>query len=112
MEKSRAVQSLAALAHETRLSVFRLLVEAGEKGLPAGEIAAKLNIAASSLSFHLKELYQVGLLRREQYGRSIFYSANYSAMNELLLYLTQNCCQGQEQCSLSPLEEHLKKTSR
>ncbi|HLS16512.1 MAG TPA: metalloregulator ArsR/SmtB family transcription factor [Paenalcaligenes sp.] len=112
MEKLLVVQSLAALAHEVRLSVFRLLVEAGTAGLPAGEIAYKLDIAASSLSFHLKELHHAGLLHRKQQGRSIFYAANYEAMNDLLFYLTENCCQGQEKCSLSPLEEQLKKTYR
>jgi len=112
MEKSLVVQSLAALAHEVRLSVFRLLVEAGTAGLPAGEIADRLDIAASSLSFHLKELHHAGLLHRKQQGRSIFYAANYEAMNDLLFYLTENCCQGQEKCPLSPLEEQLKKSYR
>ena|SRR5690625_2586249 len=109
MEKSSVVQSLAALAHEVRLSAFRLLVQAGTAGLSAGEIAQKLDIAASSLSFHLKELHHAGLLHRKQQGRCIFYAANYDAMNGLISYLIQNCCHGEEACALSPLEEQFKK---
>ncbi len=92
MEMKNAVTRLAALAQETRLAVFRLLVESGPSGLPAGEIAARLKISPATLSFHLKELTHADLTRTRQEGRFIIYSANYAAMSELLSFLTENCC--------------------
>lgn len=89
-----AVQFLAALAQETRLAVFRLLVETGPGGMSAGVIAETLGVAAATLSFHLKELASAGLVESRQEGRFIFYSANYAAMDDLIAYLTSNCCQG------------------
>lgn len=89
-----AVQFLAALAQETRLAVFRLLVETGPGGMSAGAIAEALGVAAATLSFHLKELASAGLVESRQEGRFIFYSANYAAMDDLIAYLTSNCCQG------------------
>ncbi|MGB6103022.1 MAG: metalloregulator ArsR/SmtB family transcription factor [Pusillimonas sp.] len=94
METNNALEALAALAHSIRLSVFRTLVQAGPEGLPAGRIAELMNMPASSLSFHLKELYRAGLLASRQDGRSIIYSARYETMNDLLAYLTENCCGG------------------
>ncbi|WP_435104108.1 ArsR/SmtB family transcription factor [Arhodomonas sp. AD133] len=98
MENKVAVTALAALAHESRLSVFRLLVEAGPQGLPAGEISTRLELPRSSLSFHLKELSHAGLVRAEQRSRFVIYSADFAAMNTLIGFLTENCCGG-ESCS-------------
>lgn len=94
METTAAVISLAALAHESRLAVYRLLVEAGPDGRPAGEIAAALDIPPSSLSFHLKELARAGLVSSEHRGRFVVYAADFSAMDALIGYLTKNCCAG------------------
>jgi len=89
---ARAVAELAALAQETRLALFRLLVEAGPGGMPAGVIAERLGVAAPTLSFHLKELTHAGLIRAVQQGRYVIYSADFDAMSALLAYLTENCC--------------------
>jgi len=94
METDNALEALAALAHAVRLAVFRLLVQAGPDGLPAGRIAELMEMPASSLSFHLKELNRAGLLAARQDGRSIIYTARYETMNDLLGYLTENCCGG------------------
>lgn len=92
MDSKLAVASLAALAQESRLHIYRLLVEAGPTGLAVGEIGASLRIAPATLSFHLKELVHAGLIRSRQESRYIYYSANYETMNRLLGYLTENCC--------------------
>jgi DNA-binding transcriptional ArsR family regulator len=92
MEARQAVASLAALAQESRLLIYRQLVEAGPTGLSVGEIGASLHVAPATLSFHLKELVHAGLIRSRQEGRFIYYSANYESMNRLLGYLTENCC--------------------
>ena len=92
MKTTDAVRALAALAQETRLSIFRLLVEAGPTGLAAGEIALAVGASPANLSFHLKELAHAGLVRSKQDGRFVFYSAHYEHMNQLLGYLTDNCC--------------------
>lgn len=94
METDNALEALAALAHGIRLAVFRLLVQAGPEGLPAGRIAELMEMPASSLSFHLKELHRAGLLASRQEGRSIIYMAQFETMNALLGYLTENCCGG------------------
>ncbi|WUR16061.1 metalloregulator ArsR/SmtB family transcription factor [[Empedobacter] haloabium] len=94
MEPTAAVKALAALAHESRLATFRLLVQAGPSGLAASRIAEALGIPASSLSFHLKELSHAGLVTSRQDGRYLFYAAQYDAMNALLGFLTENCCGG------------------
>ena len=94
MKASDTVLALSALAHEARLAVFKLLVQAGPTGLAAGVIASRLELAPSALSFHLKELSHAGLLLQRPEGRKIHYSANFSAMNDLIAYLTENCCQG------------------
>lgn len=88
------VEALGALAQEHRLALFRLLVQAGNKGLPAGAIAEKLGIPNSSLSFHLAHLTRAGLIQQRRQGRSIIYRADYAAMNALMAYLTENCCAG------------------
>ena len=92
MESKSAVAALAALAQETRLAIYRLLVEAGPTGLSVGEIGASVKAAPATMSFHLKELANAGLVAARQDGRYIFYSASYGQMNELLAFLTENCC--------------------
>lgn len=89
-----AIKALAALAQETRLTIFRTLVQAGEPGLPAGQLAKALSIANATLSFHLKELTHSELVVARQESRFIYYSANFATMNALLNYLTENCCTG------------------
>ncbi len=92
MEKSTVIQSLGALAQETRLDIFRLLVQAGPEGLPAGKIGDKLGLPSPTLSFHLNQLSVAGLVRSRRESRSVIYSANFKEMRQLLAYLTENCC--------------------
>ena len=94
METKNAVAALAALAQESRLAVFRLLVQAGPEGLPAGKVSETLAIPPSSLSFHLKELTHAGMVSSRQEGRFVIYQANYDAATALIAFLTENCCQG------------------
>lgn len=94
MEKTDAIASLSALAHETRLDIYRLLVEAGPAGLPAGVIADRIELAGPTLSFHLNHLKHAGLVAFKREGRSLIYTADYGQMNGLVAYLTENCCQG------------------
>ena len=94
MKASTAVHALGALAQEHRLALFRLLVRAGDKGLPAGAIAETLGVPNSSLSFHLAQLRNAGLIVQERQHRSLIYRANYPAMNALVDYLMENCCAG------------------
>lgn len=94
MEPDGVVRALGALAQEHRLAAFRLLVQAGEAGLSAGAIAGALGIAPSSLSFHLAQLVNAGLITQRRASRSIIYAADYGAMNALMGYLTENCCGG------------------
>jgi len=95
MENKQAISALAALAQESRLAVFRLLVRVGPDGLAASKIAEELAIPASSLSFHLKELSNADLISARQDGRFIIYAANFSTMNDLLAFLSDSCCNGQ-----------------
>jgi DNA-binding transcriptional ArsR family regulator len=94
MEKQLVIGALAALAHETRLDVFRLLVQAGPEGAAAGTLATALDIPPATLSFHLKELRSAGLARCERQGRSRLYSPDFEAVQALVAYLTENCCRG------------------
>jgi ArsR family transcriptional regulator len=94
MEKSDAVAALAALAQCNRLDVFRLLVRAGPEGMAAGAVAEALDLAPNTLSFHFDRLRMAGLVTVRREGRSMIYAAQYDAMNNLLAYLTENCCQG------------------
>lgn len=94
MEMTDAVTALAALAQETRLAIFRLLVQAGPEGLPAGAIATRLGAAPATLSFHLSQLSHAGLIRSRRQGRSILYAVDIAAMRDLLGYLSEDCCQG------------------
>jgi DNA-binding transcriptional ArsR family regulator len=95
MEKTLAVAALAALAQENRLDVFRLLIEAGPDGLPAGRIADRLGLAPNTLTFHFDRLRMAGLVTVRREGRSMIYSARFETMNELLGYLTDQCCGGE-----------------
>jgi DNA-binding transcriptional ArsR family regulator len=92
METGQAVIALEALAQESRLGIFRLLVEAGPEGLPAGQIAARMKLAAPTLSFHLAQLKHGGLIVCRRNGRSLIYTANFAEMNDLVQFLTENCC--------------------
>jgi ArsR family transcriptional regulator len=94
MEITNATLALAALGQTTRLAIFRLLVEAGPEGRMAGDIAEALSLPGATLSFHLKELSAAGLIRGESSGRFIRYRADFDAMNELIEFLTHNCCGG------------------
>ena len=94
MEKIAAIGALGALAQDNRLDVFRLLVEAGPKGMAAGQVAAALALPPNTLSFHFDRLRQAGLVSVRREGRSLIYAARYETMNALLAYLTANCCSG------------------
>jgi len=92
MKARQAVQALAALAHENRLGVYKMLVEAGPEGLNAGTIATRLKLPPSSLTFHLQHLHRAGLLTQERNSRQLIYAADFGVMNDLVSYLTENCC--------------------
>ncbi|WP_020482693.1 ArsR/SmtB family transcription factor [Methylomonas sp. MK1] len=106
MENKTAVTALAALAQESRLAIYRALVQAGPAGLAAGKISETTGIAPSSLSFHLKELTYANLVSSRNESRFVIYTANFSAMNELLAFLTENCCNGNACLSLSVCSEN------
>ena len=107
MEIKHAVTALSALAQETRLSIFRLLVEAGPDGVSAGRIGDTLKVPAATLSFHLKELARSGLVSSRQDKQFIYYAADYEQMANLMMFLTQNCCHGMPQACLSIVETAL-----
>ena len=106
MEATSVIEALGALAQETRLKAFRLLVEAGPQGLPAGKIGEALELPPATLSFHLSQLARAGLVRSRQEGRFVIYSADYQSMTKLVGFLTENCCGGQ---SCAPKEKPWKK---
>lgn len=112
MEIKDATQALAALGQATRLSVYRLLVEAGPQGRMAGEIAEALSLPGATLSFHLKELSAAGLIRGEQLGRFIRYSADFQRMTELIGFLTRNCCGGEPSMCAPPTTGSLRDAAR
>ncbi len=93
MKAQSALVALSALSHQSRLSLFRLLLEAGPDGLPAGQIAQRLGIAPNALSFHLTQLRDAGLVTNKRNGRQIVYAADYAGMQSLIGFLTENCCQ-------------------
>ena len=100
MKNSDAVTALAALAQDNRLDVFRLLVQAGPEGMPAGKIAEELDLAPNTLTFHFDRLRSAGLVTVRREGRSMIYAAQFDVMNTLLGFLTENCCQGAaEKCA-------------
>lgn len=103
MDSHAAVEALSALAQEHRLAVFRQLIEAGGEGMAAGAIAEALRIPNSSLSFHLNQLSRAGLITQERRHRSIIYRADYGAMNALVGFLMENCCQGTDVCEAAPV---------
>ncbi|HYG31878.1 MAG TPA: metalloregulator ArsR/SmtB family transcription factor [Methylophilaceae bacterium] len=113
MESKLAVTLLSSIAQEARLEIFRLLVQAGSQGLAAGAIAERLSIPTSTLSFHLKELTHAGMAIQNPQGRFIYYTANYQAMNELMTYLTLNCCAGEQHCCAPecPPDPHKKEST-
>jgi ArsR family transcriptional regulator, arsenate/arsenite/antimonite-responsive transcriptional repressor len=107
MEIKSAVTALAALAQETRLSIFRLLVEAGPEGVSAGRIGDSLDVPAATLSFHLKELARAGLVSPRQERQFIYYAVDFERMAELMAFLTQNCCRGMPEKCLTIVETAL-----
>jgi len=107
MEIKTAVLALGALAQETRLTIFRLLVEAGPEGLAAGRIGETLKVPGATLSFHLKELARTGLVSSKQERQFIYYAVDFERMADLMTYLTQNCCQGMPQECLTVVETAL-----
>ena len=102
MDSNLVVRALGALAHESRLAIFRALVVAGPEGMAAGDIAQQVGLSPSSLSFHLKDLSHAGLVTGQQEGRFIYYSANFEAMSELVGFLTENCCAGSAVADCAP----------
>jgi len=102
MELTDAVNALAGLANETRLGIFRHLVQVGPSGVPAGHLAERFGLPGPTLSFHLAQLCQCGLLKAQRDGRHIIYSADYVHMNKLMKYLVANCCSGNPDRCLSP----------
>jgi DNA-binding transcriptional ArsR family regulator len=107
MEIKAAVTALAALAQETRLSIYRLLVEAGREGVSAGRIGETLEVPGATLSFHLKELARAGLVSSRQEKQFIYYAVDFERMAELMTFLTQNCCQGMPHACLTVVETAL-----
>ena len=99
MDQKAAIVALGALAQETRLEAFRLLVATGPQGLPAGVISERLGVLPSSLTFHLNQLHHAGLITQRRQSRQLIYSAEYTAMNDLLGYLTENCCGRGQSCA-------------
>lgn len=112
MNAKNAVAALAALAHEHRLSVYRMLVEAGPEGLNAGTIAARLKVPPSSLTFHLQNLHRAGLVTQERRSRELIYAADFNEMNGLVGYLTENCCGGESSCATQCVPAEAKKSSK
>lgn len=117
MKPNEAVTALYALAHEHRLGVYRMLVEAGPEGLNAGTIAQKLKLPPSSLTFHLQHLHRAELITQQRSSRQLIYSADFAVMNDLMGYLTENCCAGSGACEVkcAPLKapkKSVKKATR
>jgi ArsR family transcriptional regulator len=117
MRATRVIDALGALAHEHRLAIYRLLVERGPDGLSAGAIAGRVGLVPSSLTFHLQHLWRAGLIAQRRMGRQLFYTADFAAMNNLVGYLTENCCgRGSAECApvcqpTGATSESMKKTA-
>jgi len=103
MEITNAVASLAGLAQENRLEIFRLLVQAGPEGMAAGQVAEELGLAPNTLTFHFARLRFAGLVTVRRDGRSMIYAARFETMNDLVSFLTENCCQGTQDCAPIPV---------
>ena len=99
MNATETVAALAALAHQHRLAIYRLLVEQGPEGISAGDIAERIGVVPSSLTFHVQSLQRAGLVSQRRVSRHLFYAADFAAMNGLVEYLTKNCCGGVESCA-------------
>ena len=99
MKTAAVIDALAALAHENRLAIYRLLIERGPQGLPAGAIGDRVGLAPSSLTFHLQSLHRAGLITQTRASRQLIYAADFGAMNELVGYLTDNCCAESGACA-------------
>jgi ArsR family transcriptional regulator, arsenate/arsenite/antimonite-responsive transcriptional repressor len=99
MKAKDVIAALGALAHEHRLAIYRLLVQRGPDGLPAGHIATRMGLIPSSLTFHLQGLQRAGLISQRRESRQLIYSADFDAMNDVVDYLTENCCAGSGQCA-------------
>ncbi|HKS55409.1 MAG TPA: metalloregulator ArsR/SmtB family transcription factor [Steroidobacteraceae bacterium] len=113
MQTKNVVEALGALAHEYRLGIYRTLVEQGPEGLSAGSIGEAVGLAPSSLTFHLQNLHRAGLIVQRRESRSLIYSADFDAMNELVGYLTENCCAGSGQsCATACKPASTPKTTR
>lgn len=104
MKESQALEAFAALSQQTRLSVLRLLIKAGEDGIPAGAIAEELGVSASNISFHLKELERAGLISQRRESRSIIYAADYPGLRGLIEFLMMDCCAGRPEITV-PIAE-------
>lgn len=117
MEKAQAIAALAALAQDNRLDVFRLLVQAGPEGLPAGHVAAKLGLPPNTLTFHFDRLRIAGLVTVRREGRSMIYAARFDTMNAVIAFLTENCCGGVSaactapSCAPAPKRKRVKETA-
>lgn len=105
MDSAQVVMALAALAQPTRLAIYRLLVARGPQGMAAGEVAERLKAPPAKLSFHFRSLSHAGLLESRQEGRFVYYSANFSAMNDMVSYLTENCCGGDAEICKVPKDK-------
>ena len=105
MKPAQVVKALAALAQQTRLAIYRLLVSCGPEGIAAGQIAEKLKVSPATLSFHLKALSHAGLIESRQDGRFIYYAANFKVMNDMVDYLTENCCGGNAEACRTPIKK-------
>jgi DNA-binding transcriptional ArsR family regulator len=112
MKKDQAVAALGALAQDSRLDVFRLLVQAGPDGTPAGQVAQALGLAPNTLTFHFDRLRDAGLVTVRRDGRSMIYAARYETMNALIAYLTENCCRGRAEECLPAKTERIRKLRR
>jgi ArsR family transcriptional regulator len=113
MKTPQVIGALSALAHEHRLAIYRLLVERGPEGLPAGTIGERIGLVPSSLTFHLQNLQRAGLITQERASRRLIYSADFNVMNGLVGYLTENCCKASgESCSTACAPARPAKTAK
>jgi len=105
MKPAQVVKALSALAQPTRLAIYRLLVQRGPDGMAAGQVSEKLKVSPATLSFHFKTLSHAGLIESRQDGRFIYYAANFAEMNDMLAYLTENCCGGNQAACAVPIKK-------